>query len=179
MGPSPARPRPSTGTTRTGSCWTVSTTPTCRCTPTTGSTWWGCCMTWGRCWCCLGSPSGPWWGTPSPWAARCRSRWFSAIPPSTTTPTPGTPGTAPSLGCTSPTAAWRTSSCPGDTMSPCPQPVPVSPACPRVRRRSTWCASTPSTPGTRTGITGTSAPSRTCRCCPGCRSSTSSTSTPR
>ena len=93
--------------------------------------------------------SGRWWGTPSQWAARCRSQWSSMIPPSTTTPTPGTPATsecgpsvggelgkggdrrgatldppllapqfcptALSVGCTNPTAAWRTCSCPGDT----------------------------------------------------------------
>lgn len=110
----------------------------------------------------LGTPvaplrSGPWWGTPSPWAARCRSPWSSGTPPSMTTPTPETPCTgesgppgsvpggamghrapqptwqsgaeggvqprashpapspAPSTGCTSLAAAWRTSSCPGDT----------------------------------------------------------------
>ncbi|CAN0095728.1 unnamed protein product [Bubo scandiacus] len=107
-------------------CWTrwwtsrtptwISPTPTTRSkpprasagsTPTkTGSTSWGCCTTWGRSWRCLGSPSGPWWGTPSPWAARCRNLWFFGIPPSTTTLTPETPGTAQSSGCTNPAAAW-------------------------------------------------------------------------
>lgn len=138
--------------------------------------------------------SGPWWGTLSRWAARCRGPWSSGTPPSTTTPTPETPCTgeagppgqaavgccapqpvsqlgkglggwrgvqpqapdptpspAPSTGCTSLTAAWRTFSCPGDTMVRAGGVRLGSPPwgrvlCPQTGHRCTWGGCTPPRP---------------------------------